>query len=70
MMISLRRLFLKGRTFSSLPEHMVITFPALSPTMTEGTISSWEKKVGDEVDEVIFFRENALDDDLISSRFF
>ena len=35
---------------------MVIKFPALSPTMTEGTISSWEKKVGDEVDEVNFFR--------------
>ena len=33
-----------------------ITMPRLSDTMEEGTISSWEKKVGDEVDEVIFFR--------------
>ena len=27
-----------------------ILFPALSPTMTEGTIASWEKKVGDRIE--------------------
>ena len=26
---------------------MVVMMPALSPTMTQGTLSSWKKKVGD-----------------------
>jgi len=37
------------RSFSSYPPHEVLTMPALSPTMEEGGIVSWEKKVGDEV---------------------
>ncbi|KAI8146068.1 pyruvate dehydrogenase complex dihydrolipoamide acetyltransferase [Fennellomyces sp. T-0311] len=33
----------------SFPEHNVIAMPALSPTMTQGGIGAWQKKVGDEV---------------------
>ncbi|ORX51290.1 pyruvate dehydrogenase complex dihydrolipoamide acetyltransferase [Hesseltinella vesiculosa] len=33
----------------SFPEHNVIAMPALSPTMTQGGIGVWQKKVGDEV---------------------
>ncbi|KAG7805782.1 hypothetical protein KL921_005314 [Ogataea angusta] len=32
---------------SKFPEHTVITMPALSPTMTQGNIVKWHKKVGD-----------------------
>ncbi|KAK8816691.1 hypothetical protein WA538_000458 [Blastocystis sp. DL] len=38
------------RFFSaSLPEHIDVTMPALSPTMTQGGISSWNVKEGDAV---------------------
>jgi pyruvate dehydrogenase E2 component (dihydrolipoamide acetyltransferase) len=38
------------RFFSSdLPEHTVLTMPALSPTMEKGNIVEWMKKVGDKV---------------------
>lgn len=39
------------RTYSSksYPSHNVIQMPALSPTMTQGNIGSWSKKVGDEI---------------------
>ncbi|CAO3629670.1 unnamed protein product [Cunninghamella blakesleeana] len=33
----------------SFPSHNVIAMPALSPTMTQGGIGAWQKKVGDEV---------------------
>ncbi|CDS04005.1 hypothetical protein LRAMOSA06960 [Lichtheimia ramosa] len=33
----------------SFPEHNVIAMPALSPTMTQGGIGTWQKAVGDEV---------------------
>jgi pyruvate dehydrogenase E2 component (dihydrolipoamide acetyltransferase) len=36
-----------GRGFSSLPPHVVVGLPSLSPTMTNGSVSKWEKKVGD-----------------------
>jgi len=36
---------------SSLPEHIRVPLPALSPTMELGTIISWEKKEGDKVSE-------------------
>lgn len=36
-----------GFSTSVLPSHEVLTMPALSPTMTEGTISSWKKEEGD-----------------------
>jgi len=39
------------RPMSSLPEHIRVALPALSPTMEAGTIISWEKKVGDKVSE-------------------
>jgi len=34
-----------------LPPHVIEKLPALSPTMDTGTIVSWEKKVGDEVEQ-------------------
>lgn len=42
--------------FSSYPAHQLLTFPALSPTMTQGTLSEWEKEEGDFIDvgDVIF----------------
>lgn len=36
---------------SSYPPHMKITLPALSPTMTVGTVQRWEKKVGEKLNE-------------------
>ncbi|ODQ44493.1 hypothetical protein PICMEDRAFT_18391 [Pichia membranifaciens NRRL Y-2026] len=34
---------------SKFPEHTVIDMPALSPTMTEGNLVKWYKKVGDKL---------------------
>jgi pyruvate dehydrogenase E2 component (dihydrolipoamide acetyltransferase) len=34
---------------STYPSHQVVGMPALSPTMTHGTISSWNKQPGDVV---------------------
>lgn len=31
------------------PSHTIINMPALSPTMTQGNIGAWQKKVGDSV---------------------
>merc|ERR1712013_697629 len=39
------------RTFSSLPPHITVALPALSPTMEMGSIVTWEKKEGDKVSE-------------------
>ncbi|TNM84891.1 hypothetical protein fugu_009069 [Takifugu bimaculatus] len=36
---------------SSYPSHLKITLPALSPTMTMGTVQRWEKKVGEKLGE-------------------
>ncbi|KAM6334477.1 dihydrolipoyllysine-residue acetyltransferase component of pyruvate dehydrogenase complex, mitochondrial [Alca torda] len=36
---------------SSYPPHMQVTLPALSPTMTMGTVQRWEKKVGEKLSE-------------------
>lgn len=36
---------------SSYPPHMKILLPALSPTMTMGTVQRWEKKVGEKLGE-------------------
>lgn len=36
---------------SNYPSHTRVTLPALSPTMELGTIVSWEKKVGDKLNE-------------------
>ncbi|KAI1006018.1 Dihydrolipoyllysine-residue acetyltransferase component of pyruvate dehydrogenase complex [Podosphaera aphanis] len=33
----------------SFPPHMIVTMPALSPTMTTGNIGTWQKKMGDSV---------------------
>jgi len=37
------------RFYSSYPPHTVINMPALSPTMTQGNIGTWQKQVGDEI---------------------
>lgn len=37
------------RTFASLPPHVVVPMPALSPTMETGNVSKWSKKVGDAI---------------------
>lgn len=39
------------RGFADYPPHFTVAIPALSPTMETGTIVSWEKKEGDEVNE-------------------
>lgn len=36
---------------SDLPAHTRVALPALSPTMENGTIVSWEKKEGDKLNE-------------------
>lgn len=36
---------------SSFPAHMKVLLPALSPTMTVGTVQRWEKKVGEKLSE-------------------
>ncbi|XP_008121891.2 dihydrolipoyllysine-residue acetyltransferase component of pyruvate dehydrogenase complex, mitochondrial [Anolis carolinensis] len=36
---------------SSYPPHMQIALPALSPTMTMGTVQRWEKKLGEKLSE-------------------
>lgn len=36
---------------SNYPSHSKVLLPALSPTMESGTIVSWEKKVGDKLNE-------------------
>ena len=42
--------FAQMRAFSSnYPEHVILPMPALSPTMTHGTLVRWEVQEGDEV---------------------
>ncbi|XP_028931941.1 LOW QUALITY PROTEIN: dihydrolipoyllysine-residue acetyltransferase component of pyruvate dehydrogenase complex, mitochondrial [Ornithorhynchus anatinus] len=36
---------------SSYPPHLQVQLPALSPTMTMGTVQRWEKKVGEKLSE-------------------
>ncbi|KAM8927497.1 dihydrolipoyllysine-residue acetyltransferase component of pyruvate dehydrogenase complex, mitochondrial isoform 2-T2 [Pelodytes ibericus] len=36
---------------STYPTHMKIVLPALSPTMTMGTVQKWEKKLGEKLSE-------------------
>uniref|UniRef100_A0A2K6T1J0 Dihydrolipoyllysine-residue acetyltransferase component of pyruvate dehydrogenase complex, mitochondrial n=1 Tax=Saimiri boliviensis boliviensis TaxID=39432 RepID=A0A2K6T1J0_SAIBB len=38
---------------SSYPAHMQVLLPALSPTMTMGTVQRWEKKVGEKLSKEI-----------------
>lgn len=40
-----------SRGFADYPEHTKVTLPALSPTMEFGTVTTWEKKEGDYVNE-------------------
>ncbi|KAL6948675.1 pyruvate dehydrogenase complex dihydrolipoamide acetyltransferase component (E2) [Hanseniaspora vineae] len=41
---------LQLRTYASYPEHTIIGMPALSPTMTQGGLAVWSKKVGDKLE--------------------
>ncbi|KAI5959760.1 LAT1 [Candida pseudojiufengensis] len=43
--LTLARMYSSGK----FPPHTVIHMPALSPTMTQGNIQEWSKKVGDEL---------------------
>jgi pyruvate dehydrogenase E2 component (dihydrolipoamide acetyltransferase) len=43
------RLMWGRRLFGSLPKHTVVSLPALSPTMTQGTIASWRRQPGEQV---------------------
>ncbi|KAG4304810.1 hypothetical protein PORY_001863 [Pneumocystis oryctolagi] len=43
--INLRR----GYASKQFPEHQIINMPALSPTMSSGTIGAWNKNVGDRI---------------------
>lgn len=40
-----------ARAYASYPDHIRVLLPALSPTMEQGTIISWEKKEGDKLNE-------------------
>lgn len=40
---------LSMRFASDLPDHILVKFPSLSPTMTEGTLQKWNVAVGDEI---------------------
>ncbi|XP_049318150.1 dihydrolipoyllysine-residue acetyltransferase component of pyruvate dehydrogenase complex, mitochondrial [Bactrocera dorsalis] len=40
-----------ARNYADLPSHIKVSLPALSPTMEQGTIISWEKKEGDKLNE-------------------
>lgn len=33
----------------AFPEHQIIAMPALSPTMTQGAIGTWQKQPGDQI---------------------
>jgi pyruvate dehydrogenase E2 component (dihydrolipoamide acetyltransferase) len=48
MVLSGPRLSMFARRLS-LPAHKVLDMPALSPTMTQGNIAGWKKKVGDTI---------------------
>ncbi|KAJ3008794.1 UNVERIFIED_CONTAM: pyruvate dehydrogenase complex dihydrolipoamide acetyltransferase component (E2), partial [Siphonaria sp. JEL0065] len=39
----------RGYASKSYPPHVVMNFPALSPTMTQGNIGAWKKQIGDEI---------------------
>ena len=39
------------RYYADFPDHIPIPMPALSPTMEAGSIMSWEKKIGEAVNE-------------------
>jgi pyruvate dehydrogenase E2 component (dihydrolipoamide acetyltransferase) len=39
--------FQRVKYLSTYPAHQLVGMPALSPTMTHGTISCWKKQVGE-----------------------
>lgn len=49
--LTARQWNVQTRYYSSLPSHTMVNLPALSPTMENGSIVSWEKKEGDKLNE-------------------
>lgn len=47
--VNLNDTFLRSLS-SALPDHKLITMPALSPTMEVGTVQEWKKKEGDAIE--------------------
>ncbi|ODV88852.1 hypothetical protein CANCADRAFT_32304 [Tortispora caseinolytica NRRL Y-17796] len=41
--------FRSVRLYASFPDHTIIDMPALSPTMNQGNIGEWRKKIGDQL---------------------
>lgn len=48
-LLSASRYQLQLRCYASYPPHTIIGMPALSPTMTQGNLAVWSKKVGDKL---------------------
>ncbi|KAI9207485.1 2-oxoacid dehydrogenases acyltransferase-domain-containing protein [Polychytrium aggregatum] len=42
---------LRSYASGSFPSHSIINMPALSPTMTQGNLGKWHKKVGDQINQ-------------------
>ncbi|KAJ3022370.1 UNVERIFIED_CONTAM: hypothetical protein HDU68_009186 [Siphonaria sp. JEL0065] len=43
------KIAIRGYSSKSYPPHVVMNFPALSPTMTQGNIGAWKKQIGEEI---------------------
>lgn len=48
-LLSASRYQFQLRCYASYPPHTIIGMPALSPTMTQGNLAVWSKKVGDKL---------------------
>ncbi|KAJ3230744.1 hypothetical protein HDU81_004285 [Chytriomyces hyalinus] len=46
---SLKSIQMRGYASKSFPPHIIMNMPALSPTMTQGNIGVWKKKIGDSI---------------------
>lgn len=51
MLQRITRLLKHSKKYFSFPSHEIIKMPALSPTMKEGVIVSWDIKEGQEISE-------------------
>ena len=45
---------------ADLPSHELVKLPALSPTMEQGTIVTWEKKVGGKYLSILQFASQVM----------
>ncbi|KAI8821570.1 mitochondrial dihydrolipoamide acetyltransferase precursor [Chytriomyces cf. hyalinus JEL632] len=46
---SVKSMQMRGYASKSFPPHVIMNMPALSPTMTQGNIGVWKKKIGDSI---------------------